>query len=84
MNRDAISTGEGEPFAPRPPGAHQPTWDSPLASCEEGTCSGETKLRLSFEYQRVFGEQGRGGAREFVGTNTDRCEQRGWQSTVIA
>lgn len=60
MNRDAISTGEGEPFAPRPPGAHQPTRDSPLASCEEGTCSGETKLRLSFEYQRVFGEQGRG------------------------
>ena len=48
-------------LAPPPAGAHQPTRDSPLASCEEGTCSGATKLRLSFECQRVFGEQGRGG-----------------------
>lgn len=61
MNRGGISAGEGEPFAPPPsPGAHQPTRDSPLASCEEGTCSGATKLRLSSECQRVFGEQGRG------------------------
>ena len=61
MNSGGTSAGEGEPFAPAPsPGAHQPTRDSPLASCEEGTCSGATKLRLSSECQRVFGEQGRG------------------------
>ena len=48
MNSGGTSTGEVEPFAPAPsPGAHQPTRDSPLASCEEGTCSGATKLRLS-------------------------------------
>lgn len=37
VNRDRVSTGEGEPSTARPPGAHQPTWT--LASCE-GTCSG--------------------------------------------
>lgn len=82
MNRGGISAGEGEPFVPPPsPGAHQPTRDSPLASCEEGTCSGATKLRLSSECQRVFGEQGR-GVPGSLWANTDKCEQRGGQSAV--
>ena len=87
VNRGGISTGEGEPFAPSPrppPGPISlrgtPHW--PLV--KKGRAVGRPNFASLLNANECsVSKEGGGGAREFVGTNTDKCEQRGGQSAVI-